>query len=437
MHEPADRDVVAKVFWRLLPFSTLLFVIAAIDRNNVGFAALQMNQALGFSPAVFGFAAGVFFIGYALFEIPSNLILERTSARFWISRIMITWGLVVVLTAWTTGEYSFYLLRFLLGVAEAGFVPGMIFYLHRWIPPADRARCFAVFLMGPVLGSIIGGPLAGALMGLHGFAGLQGWQWLFLLEGLPAVGLGVAVAFYLTERPQEANWLTAEEKRSLLDLIESQERRSTREAAHRFSDALKNAGVWQLTWFVFCVQAANYGVILWLPQILRGFGQLTTLQIGFLASGPFLLAAVCMVLWGRHSDATGERPWHIVIAVLVGSAGLATSALAGDTTLAYAGLCVAAAGITASFGVFWALPGEYIKGAAAAGGLALINSIGLMGGFVGPYVVGFIRDRSSGFTAALLVLAGFAALSTLSILVPALVARPVGRRAGRGTPRAG
>lgn len=417
MRDLAEQAVVRKVFWRLLPFSMLLFVIAAIDRTNVGFAALQMNGALGLTPQIFGLAAGIFFIGYALFEIPSNLILERTGARIWISRIMITWGLVVVATAWVTGEHSFYLMRFLLGVAEAGFVPGMIFYLNRWIPPRDRARCFAVFLMGPVFGSIIGGPLAGALMGLDGWGGLQGWQWLLVLEGIPAIGLGFVVLSFLTERPEEATWLSAEEKSTLLARIDRQERETTQDRAHHFGEALKSAGVWQLTWFVFFMQAANYGVILWLPQILRGFGQLTTLQIGLLSSGPFILAVLCMFLWGRHSDRTGERKWHIVIAVLVGAGGLAASALVTDTTLAYAGLCVAASGISATFGVFWSMPGDYLRGTAAAGGLALINSIGLTGGFVGPSVVGFIRERTAGFTTALLVLSGFAVLSALSIVL--------------------
>jgi MFS transporter, ACS family, tartrate transporter len=409
----SERSVVRKVVWRLLPFSMLLFAVAAIDRTNIGLAALQMNSALGFSNAVFGFGAGVFFIGYALFEIPSNLVLAKTGARTWIARIMVTWGLIVVATAWTRGEYSFYGLRFLLGVAEAGFVPGMMYYLNHWIPREDRAGCLSIFMFGPVLAAIVGGPLGGALLTLNGLWGLAGWQLLLILEGIPAILLGVATLAVLTERPETARWLSASEKSTLTEMIARQETAQGGERAKSFGAALKSAGVWQLAAFVFFMQVANYGVLLWLPLIIRGFGELSSFQIGLLSSGPYILAALGMFVWGRHSDATRERKWHLALSILLAAAGLALTALNADTKLAYAGLCLAAIGITSTFGVFWALPGDYLRGTAAAGGLALINSVGLLGGFVGPYVVGFVRDRSPGFTTALLVLSASAVVAAM------------------------
>jgi MFS transporter, ACS family, tartrate transporter len=409
----AERGVVRKVIWRLLPFSMLLFAVAAVDRTNIGFAALQMNEALGFSSSIFGFGAGVFFFGYAVFEIPSNLILVKTGARRWIARIMITWGLIVVATAWTEGEVSFYVLRFLLGVAEAGFVPGMIFYLNNWIPRESRARCFSVFLFGPVLAAIVGGPLGAALLSLHGLWGLAGWQLLLILEGIPAIVLGIVTLGLLTERPECAAWLSASEKSMLAGVIARQEIRDTGTAARSLGAAVTNASVWQLTAFVFFMQMANYGIMLWMPLIIRGIGQVSPLQIGLLSSGPYILAALAMFAWGRHSDATHERKWHLVLSILVGAVGLALSAVVSNNIVAYAGLCLAAIGITSTFGVFWALPGDYLRGTAVAGGLALINSVGLLGGFAGPYVVGFIRDRSSGFTTALLVLSATAVLSAV------------------------
>jgi ACS family tartrate transporter-like MFS transporter len=423
----SERSAVRKVVWRLLPFSMLLFAVAAIDRTNIGLAALQMNSALGFSNAVFGFGAGVFFIGYALFEIPSNLILAKTGARTWIARIMVTWGLIVVATAWTGGEYSFYGLRFLLGVAEAGFVPGMMYYLNHWIPREDRAGCLSIFMFGPVLAAIVGGPLGGALLTLNGLWGFSGWQLLLILEGIPAILLGIVTLAVLTERPETARWLSASEKSTLTDLIARQETAQGGERARSFGAALRSASVWQLAAFVFFMQVANYGVLLWLPLIIRGFGELSSFQIGLLSSGPYLLAAFGMFAWGRHSDATRERKWHLALSILLAAAGLALTALIADTRLAYAGLCLAAIGITSTFGVFWALPGDYLRGTAAAGGLALINSVGLLGGFVGPYVVGFVRDRSTGFTTALLVLSASAVVSALcAAMLRAMRPAPIG-----------
>jgi ACS family tartrate transporter-like MFS transporter len=419
-----ERSVVRKVAWRLLPFSILIYTIAAIDRTNVGFAALQMNKALGFSSGVFGFGAGIFFIGYALFEVPSNLILIRTGARKWIARIMITWGLIVIAMAWTSGEYSFYLLRFLLGVAEAGFLPGMIYYLQHWIPREERARCFAIFLFGPILGSIVGGPLGGALLSLDGWLGFAGWQLLFILEGVPAIILGFVTLAALTDRPETATWLSESEKATLANLIAQQERVHDERRAHSLWQAFKSVSVWKLAAFVFFMQIANYGVVLWMPLIIRSFGALSSFQIGFASSGPFVLALFAMFAWGRHSDATRERKWHLVLSMLVGAIGLGLSGVLANLALAYMGLCLAVVGITSTFGVFWALPGDYLRGIGSAGGLALINSIGLLGGFVGPYLVGFVRDRSPGFTTALLMLATSAVVAAVVAATLRVMAHP-------------
>jgi sugar phosphate permease len=427
METPVQKQINSKIFWRLLPFCMILYVIAAIDRTNVSFAALQMNQRFGFSGAVFGFGAGVFFLGYALFEIPSNLILARVGARRWISRIMISWGVVVIAMAWTRGEYSFYLFRFLLGVAEAGFLPGLLYYFNNWVPRKERAKTFASLLCGTVVSNIIAGPLAGGLMTLDGLFGMAGWQIMLVTEGIPALIFGLLTLGVLTEKPDTASWLSAEEKTTLRALIESQEAAHLESRSARFREVLQNANVWKLIGFCFFLQLANYGVLLWLPQIIRSLGQLSTMQIGFLSAGPYVLGAICMVLWGRHSDHTGERKWHLIVAILAGAIGLAWSALAGNPILGYVGLCVAAAGITSTFGVFWALPGDYLQGLAAAGGLAFINSVGITGAFVGPYVVGFVRDRTPGFTTALLLLAGsavVASLFALSLRVGRAVAPP-------------
>jgi MFS transporter, ACS family, tartrate transporter len=412
MDATLEAKTVRKVFWHLLPFCMLLYIIAAIDRTNISFAALQMNKELGLSATVFGFGAGLFFLSYAAFEIPSNLILARVGARRWIARIMITWGIVVVAMAWTTGEYSFYAFRFLLGMAEAGFLPGLIYYFNNWIPRHARANTFAVFLCGTVASNVIAGPLSGWLLSLNGLMGWSGWQIMFVFEGIPAVILGCITVVYLPDTPERAGWLSAPEKAVLLESLQQEpfdgETRST-----QFRDVLRSADVWKLVGFCVFMQIANYGVLFWMPQIIRSFGQLSVIQIGFLSAGPYVFAAICMVLWGRHSDATGERRYHMSASVFLAAIGLAASALFGNPLLAFAGLCLAATGVSGTFGIFWALPGDYLKDSAAAGGLAFINSVGIMGGFVGPYVFGFVRDHSSGFTPPLLTLAASAVVAAL------------------------
>jgi MFS transporter, ACS family, tartrate transporter len=410
MHMIGESQVIAKVFYRLMPFCMLLYVISAVDRTNVGFAALQMNHDLALTAETFGLGAGIFFLGYCAFEIPSNLILARVGARRWIARILITWGIVVMAMAGIQGRVSFYILRFLLGLAEAGLLPGLLFYLARWMPRSQMAKTVAVLLCGSTVANIIAGPLATGIMSLDGAFGLSGWRLMFIVEGIPAVIIGFVTLRFLTETPAQATWLTNEERAVLSAALESDTANSAATAS-RFIDVLRSVPVWTLIGFCFFMQVANYGIILWLPQIIRSFGKMSTLQVGLLSSLPYIFASIAMILWGRRSDRTGERKLHLAGAVLLGAVGLAISALFANPVYAYVGLCVSAVGVSSSFGPFWAFPREILRDTAAAGGLAFINSVGLLGGFAGPYVVGFVRDRSGSFPIALMVLASSAVVA--------------------------
>jgi ACS family tartrate transporter-like MFS transporter len=400
--EPQATGVaaLARIRRRLLPFTFLLYIVAYLDRINVGFAALQMNRDLGLGDAEFGLGAGVFFIGYFLFEIPSNLILERVGARAWIARIMISWGAVAMAMAMVRGAPSFYLLRFLLGVAEAGFFPGIIVYLTYWFPAPQRARAIALFMTASALAGVIGGPVSGALLATGGRLGLAGWQWLFILEGLPSVILGVVVLFYLDDRPGDAKWLTKEEKRWLAETLA---RESARE--HRLIRGLTNARVWLLALLYFAIVTGLYGVTMWLPQIVKGLGTLGNLGVGFVSTVPFLAAAAAMVKVGQSSDRRGERRWHVALSAFAGAAGLMLSALVHNPLVALAALSLGAAGIWGTMGPFWSMPSEHLGGTAAAAGIALINSVGNLGGFVGPYLVGMVRQTSQSFAGGLAAMA--------------------------------
>jgi ACS family tartrate transporter-like MFS transporter len=417
---------LAKARRRLLPFLFLLYVVAYLDRVNVGFAGLQMNQALGFTPAVFGFGAGIFFLTYTLFEVPSNLLLERFGARLWIARIMISWGLVSSGTAFVQGASSFYVLRLLLGLGEAGFFPGIILYLTYWFPAAERARATAYFMTAVALASVVGGPISGLLLSLDGWLGLDGWQWLFLLEGVPATLLGVVVLAVLPDGPADARWLTEEERRAVLAQVRQEHDRAASWHHHRLGAALASSRVWLLGALYFCTVAGLYGIGFWLPQILqvRQAGW-SVLRIGLVSAVPYVAAALAMALVGAHSDRTGERRWHVVLSLWTGAAGFVLATLTTAPVASVAALSLAAMGIYSALGPFWTLPTAFLRGAAAAGGIALVNSIGNVGGFVGPYAVGFARDATGRFESALLLLA--ATLAVGGVL--ALVLAP---RAGRG-----
>ncbi|HET7468315.1 MAG TPA: MFS transporter [Gemmatimonadales bacterium] len=420
---------LARVSRRLIPFLLLLYILNFLDRVNVGFAALEMNRDLGFGPEVYGFGAGVFFLGYCLFEVPSNLVLYRTGARLWIARIMVTWGLaasamMVVHTAW-----GFYGLRFLLGVAEAGFFPGIIFYLTYWFPAPERARAYAWFLAAIPVCGVIGGPISGALLGLDGRLGLQGWQWLFVLEGVPSVLVGIAVLRLLPDRPRNARWLRPEQRAWLEARLEAERQQDAAlhaggpSHAASLRHALADPAVWWLGVSYFLLIVPLYGFALWLPQLIKASGSYTNFEVGVITAIPYAVAAIGMVLVGRRSDRTGERYFHLATPALAGAVGLLAVTRAGSPVLLVAALSLTAFGVLGWLGPFWALPTAFLREQAAAGGIALINSMGAVGGFVGPYLLGRVKQSTGEFKAGLLLLAG-------SLLAAAVLAAGL-RRAAR------
>ncbi len=403
--DQAARNAIAKAARRLLPFLCLCYAVNFLDRVNVGFAALAMNADLGFTPSIFGAGAGIFFIGYLLFEVPSNLALQRFGARIWIARIMISWGLIAAAMALVNGTVSFYVMRFLLGVAEAGFFPGIILYLTYWFPAHERARIVSLFMAAVPLATMVGGPLSGALLELHGLGGLKGWHWLFLLEGLPAVLLGIAALYFLDDKPEQAKWLSQEEREALASVLAA-EAKATRETGYaELGDALTRPRVLVLALLYFCIVVGLYGIGFWMPQVIQTFGR-TPLQIGFLVAIPYLVAAIFMVAWGRHSDATGERIWHIALPLLAGGAAFAWSSASLPLPLTMAALTLATLGIYCAIGTFWSLPTAILTGTGAAAGLALVNAVGNLGGLAGPAIVGVLKQATGDFTGALLFLAG-------------------------------
>ncbi|HEY7671832.1 MAG TPA: MFS transporter [Gammaproteobacteria bacterium] len=411
-----ERTTLAKAGWRLLPFLLLLYIVAWLDRVNVGFAALQMNEDLGFSAAVYGFGAGVFFAGYALCEIPSNLLLVRFGARRWIARIMITWGILAVAMMFVKGPLSFYLVRFLLGVAEAGFLPGILYYLSDWFPSRERARAVSWFMVAIPVATVIGAPVSGLLLELDGALGLDGWQWLFLVEGVPAVVLGIVVLGYLTDRPEQAHWLEAREREWLSARI-----RAEHSAAHTrhgvgLRQALLHPTVWLLGLVIFTCQSGSYGLTLWVPQIVQSLSGLSDLEVSMISALPYAAAAVGMILIGRSSDRSGERFMHVAVPSFVAAVGFSTSAFLSSPVPAIIALSVAAVGDLGTRGPFWSLPTRFLTGSAAAGGIALINTLGSLGGFVGPYAVGLVLDASGSFAGGLLFLAALLAAGALLAL---------------------
>ena len=406
VHEDAEFEdrTYAKVIRRLVPFLLLCYVVAYLDRVNVGFAKLQMLNDLKFSETVYGLGAGIFFIGYFLFEVPSNIILHRTGARRWIARIMVTWGLISAAMMFVSSPTSFYVMRFLLGVSEAGFFPGIILYLTYWFPAARRGKVVALFMTAIALAGVIGGPLSGWIMqafgGLNGWAG---WQWLFLLEGIPSVLVGIWVLFYLDDSIKAAKWLQPEEKKLLEQRIAQD---GAHIADHGIGGVFRNGKVWLCALIYFCFIMGLYGVSFWLPQLIKGMGIKDVLDVGLLTMIPYGVAVVVMVLAGRNSDRTGERRWHPAIAAMVGGLGLILAGVnANSPVLGMAALTLATAGILTSLPLFWPLPTAFLGGAAAAAGIAIINSLGNLAGFVSPFMVGSIKDATGSATLGLYVIA--------------------------------
>lgn len=426
MTSALERRVMRKVSLRIVPFIMLLYFIAYIDRVNIGFAALEMNKDLGFSASVFGFGAGIFFWGYFLFEVPSNIILDKVGARVWIARVMITWGIVSACMAFVSGATSFYVLRFLLGAAEAGFFPGIILYLSYWFPHHRRAGVTSLFMAAAPLSVVLGSPLSSALLELHGFYGLAGWQWLFIIEALPAVVLGVVVLFYMTDRPEKARWLADDERAWLIETMAA-EAAAKPAAHHSIWSGLANIRVLALALVYFGTSAGLYTLGIWAPQIIKGFG-LGNIEVGFVNAIPPTVAVVAMYLWSRHSDRTGERTWHVVIACLVASVGLVLAGGATTVVAVVAALTLVNVGISAAKPPLWSMPTLFLSGPAAAAGIATINSIGNLGGFVGPAMIGWIKEQTGSFLGGLYFVAGLLVISAVLTLI---LARASGRVHGR------
>jgi D-galactonate transporter len=410
-----ETSTIRAISWRLIPFLILAYFLAYLDRVNLGFAALTMNADLNFSPTVFAWGAGIFFIGYFIFEVPSNIALEKFGASRWIARIMVSWGIISALMAIVSGSTSFYVLRFLLGVAEAGFFPGIILYLTYWYPAEYRARFLAAFAIAVPVSTVIGAPISGMLLGLDGMMGLKGWQWLFIIEGIPSVLLGIVTWFYLTDKPAKADWLTPDQKMWLADKLESE--RTVKESAHGMSlgQALTSPKVLMLSVIYFGFVAALYGMQFWLPQIVKAFG-FTNVQTGFVTAIPYAFGSVAMILWARHSDRTHERVWHVGLPLLLIAVALAASGVVTNPTVTMVMLTVAAIGVFCTFALFWTLPTAWLSGTAAAGAIAMINSIGNLAGFGGPYLIGFVKEATGSTSTGLLVLAAMPLIAGILVL---------------------
>jgi ACS family tartrate transporter-like MFS transporter len=400
--DPQQEAVLSKIAWRFVPLLTLAYVINYLDRTNISIASLTMNKDLGFTATQFGLGAGILFLGYTVFEIPSNLALYRLGARRWIARIMISWGLVSVATAWVYDANSYYVARFALGVAEAGFFPGVTYYFAAWFPTQYRTRMLAWFLVAIPLSSVVGGPISGLLLEMNGVLGLQGWQWLFIAEGLPAVLVGFVVLWVLADRPETAAWLTPEEQR-LLNAMLAEERRERPRTS--LLAALTDIRVVMLAVIQFGFTIGSYGIGIFLPQIIKGFG-LSNLAASFLSAVPYIFATVAMLWWAWRVDRTGKKISNLAIACAVGMAGLAASVVSGNLVVALSALTIALIGITSARAIFWPIPTRFLAGVGAAAGLAFINSIGTIGGFVGPYLMGWLRDFTGSFETGLIAMAG-------------------------------
>ena len=405
-----EKKTVARLLWRLLPFLFLLYIVAFLDRINVGFAKLGMQTQLGFNENIFGSAFGFFFLGYFFFQVPSNLVLSRVGARRWIAVIMVAWGIVSCSMALVSTPREFYALRFLLGVAEAGFFPGMILYLRSWFPAGARARAVAWFMTANPLAGVIGGPISGALLGLHRF-GIAGWKWLFVLEGLPAVALALVVLGTLKDNPSQAGWLDAEEKLWLETTLQREHEQQVRITGSDAWAAFLNWRIWLLTVVFFGLTTSGYGIVLWLPSFIHSLSTASNLGIGVISVIPYTAATVGMVLVGTHSDRTGERRWHLAGSAFVAAIAMLMTAY---THSIVPGLAAISLGLTATFsmqGPFWATTTSLLSGTAAAAGIALVNSFGNLGGYFGPRIIGLGLNAGGGFRGGMLIVAAFLALA--------------------------
>jgi len=424
--QPSALEVrtMRQIAMRIVPFLMVCYFVSFLDRVNVGFAALQMVKDLRLSPTVFGFGSGVFFVSYFLFEVPSNLFLEKIGARRWIARIMITWGVLASGTAFITGPHSFYVMRLLLGAAEAGFFPGVILYLMYWFPSEYRARMIALFTVAIPVSSFLGSPISAALLGIDGWLALRGWQWMFILEGFPAVLLGLACLVILDDRPSAAKWLDTDQRAWLLGRLHAESSRRRPVGQMGLWQVLFNKHVLALSVVLAGSTAVSSGLQIWTPQIIKSYG-LTNMQTGLLNSIPFALASILMVLWGRRSDRTGERVWHASLPLMLTAVSLASALVFHSLFSIIVILCLAVIGIYTGKGPVWAVSTEWLSAGTAAAGLAQINAISNLAGFGTTYILGLIRERTGSYPLAMLPLAG---LSLAGALVILLIARGQGAK---------
>ena len=411
MDDAVETSAMRKIYWRLLPFAVLSYFLAYIDRINVSFAGLTMRDDLAMSAAAFGFALGTFYWGYSVFELPSNLIMEKVGARLWIARIMISWGILAMITATVTGSTSFGIVRFLLGVAEAGFFPGLILYFTYWFPSYHHARIVSGFLIGLPVAVALGAPVSTALLGLDGLFGLRGWQIMFIAEGLPTVLIGVATLFVLTDRPEQARFLSEAEKTWLSATLRAERR--AKEAVRAFTvwRALINPKVLLLSLNYLGIVTASLGMLFFIPQIIKSLGNFSNMTVGWLTMIPYICGGISMVTWGHVSDRMGERRWNLLAACVVSTAGLIIAGMTMGTWWALVGMSIAAIGFYGSKGPFWSMPPMFLTGMAAAGAIAWINSIGNLGGFFGSWYVGFMKDLTDSYSGGLYGLALFGLVS--------------------------
>lgn len=416
MEMDLEKRTLRRITWRIVPFIMLLYFIAYIDRVNIGFAALTMKEDLGFTASILGFGAGIFFWGYFLFEVPSNIVLHKVGARLWIARVMVSWGIISGCMAFVEGPTSFYVMRFLLGAAEAGFFPGIILYLSYWFPARHRAGVTAFFMAAAPISTALGSPLSAALLEMNGVGGMHGWQWMFLLEAIPALILGVVVFFYMTDKPEKAKWLKDDERTWLINAMAAENAGKGGNGKHGIIAGLANPRVLALAMIYFGTSAGLYTLGIWAPQIIKQLG-VSSMTVGFLNAIPPIISVIAMVLWSRHSDRTGERTWHVILACLAAAIGLVVAAGANSIVGLIAALTLVNIGISCAKPPLWSMPTTFLSGAAAATGIATINSIGNLGGFAGPAMIGWVKDQTGSFSGGLYFVAGLLVMSAVLTLL--------------------
>ncbi len=425
MDDRAERNTIRRIYRRLVPVFFAMMFLNYLDRINIGFAGLRMNQDLGFGPAAFGFGASIFFLGYMVLEVPSNLMLHWLGARVWLARILISWGAVATCTAFTSGVWSFDALRFALGVAEAGFMPGVVLYFSYWFPARYRARAIAGYIIAGALSAVLGGPISTALMTYcDGLAGLHGWQWMFIAEGVPTILLGFFALFYLTDRPNDATWLTSAERRWLQSELQAENDAIERHGRFHLIDALRDIRVWLLASLFGCALVGIYGMLMWLPQIIKSLGTRSDIEIGFLSAVPPLLGVIGTLVVSRSSDRSGDRKMHLAAVYTLGAVGMLASALVSDPLFAYLCLCLAGLGINSGNALFWSLNASFMTGVAAAASIATVNTIAQFGGLIGPWLIGRVKSETGSFSLALMIVAGFLFLAALIAAAMPVAARP-------------